>query len=245
VIDCGKIRFTLESSKLSTAEIKVIFWDIGNVCVTYDLSRFTAPFAEHIGAKEEEVQFALFAGGEGGKNYAEIFKLLECGAVSPSQFLMNLLDNLGKQNAIDYETFAQLWSSIFLKENHGLSDLISLISAKHFLLSNTNHIVHSRYISRMQLVGRHFHLQEQRVLSYRVGAMKPDAAIYLEALRRAGVTPSECLFVDDLEENIDAWKQFGGAGVVYNARTDSLAQLTHKLLLLGVHIDTQSANLTA
>jgi putative hydrolase of the HAD superfamily len=45
--------------------------------------------------------------------------------------------------------------------------------------------------------------------SSRVGLRKPDPAIYHLTCERLGVQPRECLFIDDLECNVDAARELG------------------------------------
>jgi 2-haloacid dehalogenase len=40
------------------------------------------------------------------------------------------------------------------------------------------------------------------IASFRVGAVKPSAAIYREAERRFGLDPSATVFIDDLKRNV-------------------------------------------
>ncbi len=39
-------------------------------------------------------------------------------------------------------------------------------------------------------------------LSYEVKAMKPAEGIYRDSLEKIGLRPQECVFIDDLEENV-------------------------------------------
>ena len=211
------------------ANIQAVFWDFGNVCATFDMKRFTTPFSQHLQVDSAEVGAVLF----GHMGYSPLFRSLECGTVSPCQFYHKLTSALGKADAIDYETFARMWSDIFLRENTELCDVLDRIPHCHYLLSNTNEIVRSRYMANSAIVRKHFRAPCAQILSHRVGAMKPDERIYREALRSAGIPASQCLFVDDLPENILAWKALGGHGVVYNAKHDSIDDLEHKLAYAG------------
>ena len=92
------------------------------------------------------------------------------------------------------------------------------------LLSNTNDI-HFRFIRKHYPVLRHF---DDFVLSYEVGVMKPDAGIYAEALRRAGVPPSECFFVDDKQVNVDAARKAGIDAVRFEGRERLESQLSER-----------------
>ena len=63
------------------------------------------------------------------------------------------------------------------------------------------------------------------VLSYEVGVMKPHARIYDEALKKAGVEAEECVFIDDIEENIQAAQKLGIKGILMTPQTDLEAAL--------------------
>ncbi|WP_419192729.1 HAD family hydrolase [Kolteria novifilia] len=62
------------------------------------------------------------------------------------------------------------------------------------------------------------------VLSYEVGAAKPESRIYEVALERIGCVPGECFFVDDKQENIDAACRHGLDAELF---TDADAFLQH------------------
>ncbi len=53
------------------------------------------------------------------------------------------------------------------------------------------------------------------VNSARIGAAKPEPAIYLAAAGQAGVAPSRCLFVDDVPANVHAAEALGMTGLLY------------------------------
>ena len=44
-------------------------------------------------------------------------------------------------------------------------------------------------------------------------------------MRRAGCAVDECVFIDDLPENVEAAVKFGMAGIVYRPETDLAAEL--------------------
>ena len=51
--------------------------------------------------------------------------------------------------------------------------------------------------------------------SYKVHQMKPDLEIYETFLKENDVKPQECLFLDDIPENIVAAKKAGMNGIVF------------------------------
>lgn len=75
------------------------------------------------------------------------------------------------------------------------------------------------------------HLDHQ-ILSCEVGLIKPDPAIFHEAVKRVGVRPQETLFVDDREANVNAAR---GAGMVA-IRFQSPKQLRSELEEMGFEV---------
>jgi glycosyltransferase involved in cell wall biosynthesis len=73
------------------------------------------------------------------------------------------------------------------------------------LLSNTN-AIHFAMIRENYPMLRHFH---DFILSYEVKAMKPNPAIYREAVARAGCDAGECFFTDDIRDYVEAARREG------------------------------------
>jgi putative hydrolase of the HAD superfamily len=92
--------------------------------------------------------------------------------------------------------------------------------------------MHELHIAHSPTIKKYFPFN-QRILSYHVGAIKPDHAIYHEAFLRAQAKPEECLFIDDVPVNIAAWKTLGGHGIVYNAHVHSIEYLETELEKVG------------
>ena len=94
------------------------------------------------------------------------------------------------------------------------------------LTQNTNPIHFSMLKARYPVFG-YF---DDFVLSYQVGALKPDAEIYRKAIQRAGCRPDECFFTDDIAINVDAARENGMDAVQFL----SAAQLEEELKTRGV-----------
>lgn len=54
------------------------------------------------------------------------------------------------------------------------------------------------------------------VLSSDIGMVKPDPEIFTYTCEKLGLLPQECMMVDDIQDNIDAAKDIGMCGVVFN-----------------------------
>jgi len=91
---------------------------------------------------------------------------------------------------------------------------------KTYLLSNFAQefdIVEARYDFLRQFDGG--------IISYRVRHIKPEPAIYQALLDTYQLDPNECLFIDDLEENIHGGRSMGIDGVVCKDHTQVLNEL--------------------
>nr|WP_261342823.1 HAD-IA family hydrolase [Pirellulimonas nuda] len=87
--------------------------------------------------------------------------------------------------------------------------------ARMGILSNTNP-THWRIVTdgRWPILTECF---EHAVLSYEARSMKPDRAIYEQAIDRAGVPAGEVFFVDDREDNIAGAIEAGLDAVVFRS----------------------------
>jgi HAD superfamily hydrolase (TIGR01509 family) len=94
------------------------------------------------------------------------------------------------------------------------------------VLSNTN-AIHFDMVRRNYELLRHF---DDYVLSYEVKAMKPEPAIYREAIARAQCRPEECFFTDDSPAYVEAARREGIDAV----RFESCAQLERDLAARGI-----------
>jgi putative hydrolase of the HAD superfamily len=69
------------------------------------------------------------------------------------------------------------------------------------------------------------------VISGEVGMRKPEPRIFEHALGRIGLAGAECVFVDDIEANIDAARALGIAGIHHRDVATTIAELETVLRL--------------
>lgn len=63
------------------------------------------------------------------------------------------------------------------------------------------------------------------ILSYKDHLLKPEPEIYRLLLKRYGLIADECVFIDDLQENISAAKEQGIYGIVYESYEQAVREL--------------------
>ncbi len=67
------------------------------------------------------------------------------------------------------------------------------------------------------------------ILSYKDHLLKPEPEIYQLLLKRYGLSADECVFIDDLQENIDAAKAQGIHGIVFQSYEQAAEELNRML----------------
>lgn len=71
------------------------------------------------------------------------------------------------------------------------------------------------------------------VISGEVGMRKPDEDIYRYTAELLGLEPADCVFVDDLDRNVEVAERLGMAGVVHRDNAETLPRLAE---LLGLEL---------
>ena len=198
--------------------IKTAIFDLGNVIVPFELARGYAALAPHSPYPATEIPRIIASSG--------LVPPFEVGQIQPQAFAAQLSALLSLD--VDYPRFCELWSSIFLPEPLVSERLLEGLRRRYrmLLLSNTDAIHFPWVRERYPLLG-HF---DDYVLSYQVGAAKPDARIFQVAIQRAACRAGECFFADDLPPNVEAAKLAGMDAV----RFESAAQFQRELKARGL-----------
>ena len=137
----------------------------------------------------------------------------ETGLIEPEEFVEKIAAALGI--SLTTSEFAVIWNSIFLSETLVTEEMLEELKRSYrlILLSNTN-AIHFEGLEANYPILRHF---DHQVLSHRVKMMKPDPGIYLHAATLAECSPEECLFIDDLPENVEGARAVGMHAVVFRS----------------------------
>ncbi len=185
--------------------IKTVIFDLGNVIVPFDIQRGYAAMQAHCRYSPSEIASLVRATG--------IVPRFEAGQMSSQDFVRRFSETLGLD--IGYERFCELWNGIFLPGEIVPESLLAGLHQRYRLLalSNTN-AIHFATVRREYPILKHF---DDCVLSFEVGAAKPDPHIYRVALARAGCPPSECFFTDDVASYVEAAQRSGMEAVRFES----------------------------
>jgi glucose-1-phosphatase len=185
--------------------LKALIFDLGNVLIPFDFTRAYTRIEPLCHCSVEDIRARLRATG--------LVHRFETGRIGPEQFVQEFSAAL--EFKISYPEFCRLWSSIFLPEPLIPESLLAALAGRYKLLvlSNTNPI-HFEMVHANYSLLRHF---DHFVLSHQVGATKPAARIYQEAIAQAGCAAQECFFTDDILLNVEAAREHGMDAVQFQS----------------------------
>jgi len=207
-------------------EIEAVISDFGGVLTTPLLSSFMA-VQDEIGISPENLGKAMRAiAAEDGENplYA-----LERGEMAEADFLERLGDGL--EPLLGHRPELHRFREVYFEALHPNQPMIELMrelkGAGKRMAMLTNNVREWEPVWRPMLpVDEIF---ETVVDSGFVGCRKPEARIYEMTLGRLGLPAETCLFVDDLEPNIEGARKAGMVAVHFRDNEQAIGEIWQHL----------------
>lgn len=209
--------------------LPILMFDFGNVLGFFDYGLIYARFGARLGLSASA--FQTLAESKGMKSLLAEF---EAGAMTPEDFAARVQREVGLD--ISFEEFAADWRDIF-ELNEPVAAIVADLKGQGYTLvlgSNTNAIHADFYRRRFRAAIDHF---DHVVLSHEVRAMKPSALFFEACTAVVGASAGSCVFIDDVEENVDGARAAGLQGVIYKTP----AGLVRDLRALGVEVSSGSS----
>ena len=203
--------------------ISTVISDFGGVLTT-PLMRSFAAFQDHSGIASESLGVAMQRIAE--RDGAHPLFELEKGRLTEDDFLTLLASAL--ENELGHRPELHGFREIYFKAldpNEPMVELMRGLRDRGYRMALlTNNVREWEPLWRSMLpVDEIFELI---VDSAYVGMRKPDAEIYELTLERlGGPEPSECLFVDDVEVNVEAARALGLAAVHYRDNEQAIPEI--------------------
>ena len=199
--------------------IKTIFFDIGGVLIDIHPERTYQYLSDSADVEVSMVKESF---------PWDAHDQYERGIINNEDWFITYKESLPQPCCLKRSDFWNAWK-LLLGEEKNTVNILEALNKQYsiWLLSNTNpkHIqdeIEKRYLFPSLINGA--------VYSFDVGVRKPEKEIYEIAMQRANANPQECLFIDDLLENIQAAKQIGIEGIHFI----SSEQLKQELVHLGI-----------
>ena len=191
----------------------VVVFDLGKVLVDFDWSIAAKKIAACSTAPPEQFHEFLAT--------SPLLWQYECGQLTRQNFFEAI------QSAIGFQETAAEFNGYFAEIFAEIAPMIELHAElrrrgfKTYILSNTNDLA----IGHIRRNYPFFQNFDGYVLSYEVGAMKPEAKIYEALEAMTGKRGAEIIYIDDRLENIEAGAARGWRTILHETPEKSRADL--------------------
>jgi FMN phosphatase YigB (HAD superfamily) len=180
----------------------VIICDLGNVLAFYNRDITYKKMAAHLPHEADEIGERIEGSG--------LRQKFELGEIDETAFFLQVINLFDPPHEMGYDMFCHFYGEIFTT-NRGLLKFLKRYEGKttFVLLSNTSSlhfdVIQKKHPEILELFnGKH-------LLSYEQGMLKPDKEMFAKAIEMAecDITYADCLFLDDVEENINVAASLG------------------------------------
>ncbi|MEK6904287.1 MAG: HAD family phosphatase [Nanoarchaeota archaeon] len=195
----------------------MIIFDNGGVFVTTSSSIFLLSFKKFTGASLSELR----------KAYWYLSKPLDTGKEAEINFYRKFTKKI-KFNCSIKELLKIRYSKI--KRIPGTGGILRKVIKKYKVaMMNNEYKECMKFLLKKYPYFKYF---KKRVTSCEVGFRKPESQIYKIMLKKLGVKPEECLFIDDLKDNTKTARKLGINTITFrNAK-----QLKDNLKKFGIFV---------
>ncbi len=206
-----------------SARLTTVISDFGGV-LTSPLIESFASVQDRSGVPMEELGKAM-ARIEEADGKHPLFEL-EKGRIGEPEFLDRLADEL--EPALGHRPEMRQFAELYFEALHPNDEMIELMrelkasGLRMAMLTNNVREWEPRWRSMLPVD----EIFELVVDSAFVGCRKPEPEIYELTLERLGGTPAEeCLFIDDVEPNVEAARALGMSAVHYRGNVQAIGEI--------------------
>jgi len=174
----------------------LIVFDLGNTLIRFDHRIAADKIVQRFDVDGDALYDAMFD--------SELTREFGTGKISPNDFHARFSALYGVR--LGFGEFSRIWSDIFWEDEEACR-LAKRLRGKVplCLMSNIDEIHYAHIRKRFDVIGIFDHF----ILSYEVGALKPDRRIYESARDASKVPFSRMLYIDDRQELVDAAASYG------------------------------------
>lgn len=196
--------------------IRAVFFDLGGVIVRTEYQTPRQKLAERLGMEYDDLSRIVFDSDTGLQ--------ASIGTITSEQHWESVMKRL-KRSAEEMTAIREEFFAGDIVDRQLLEFLRSLRGKiQTGLISNAWSDLRE-YLRREKMIDAFDHI----IISAEVGVAKPDPKIFQIALEKAGVSPSEAVFVDDFYVNIEGCEKVGMQGIHFKDAPSTLQQLKQLL----------------
>ena len=194
--------------------MKNLIFDVGGVLIGY---RWKEMFTDDFGLSDEgaeELAVRIFDDPlwpDFDRGLIEVDDLVEhyCALYPDSECYFKRLFYENDKMATDREA---VWEKIAELKSRGYAIYILSNYSEFLFKKHTDHMSFRKII-------------DGGIVSYEVGAIKPEPKIYEKLLDKYSLDPATCIFYDDIEKNVEAARSLGLESYLVTSEEDLLDKL--------------------
>jgi len=199
---------------------RFLYFDLGNVLVSFTVERYCRQLGEVACLDPDTVHQVIFGGG--------LQTEYELGRISSRAFYDAFCRET--KTTPDFHALCRAGGDIFELKPGVVSLVGELRRAGHRMgiLSNTCEMHWEHCLHRFAILREAF---ERYALSFQIGAMKPEPAMFVAAAGLAGVQPHEVFFTDDTPGHVAGARAAGFDAVIFASAPQLAEELRSRGLL--------------
>jgi putative hydrolase of the HAD superfamily len=192
---------------------RAIIFDIGRVLVRLDIAGAMGGLAGMISLTPQETWAAI--------EHDPRWHDWQEGRMSPRDWQLHICRRLGVN--LSFEQFSDIWNRVLDPTPVLDSAFLESLSKRYCLavLSNTDPI----HVAELEKRFDFFRFFKHRIYSYVVGASKPSPLIFRAALQACKTTADNAIYIDDIPAYVEAARQLGMTGIVFQSPDQLRADL--------------------
>ena len=203
----------MEPDKLEPKKFRAIIFDIGRVLVRLDIAGAMGGLAGSISLTPQETWAAI--------EHDPRWRDWQEGRMAPRDWQLHICRRLGVN--LTFEQFSSIWNRVLDPTPVLDSTFLESLSNRYCLavLSNTDAI----HVAELERHFDFFRFFKHRIYSCVVGASKPSPLIFRAALQACKTTADNAIYIDDIPSYVEAARQLGMAGIVFQSPVQLIGDL--------------------
>ena len=161
------------------------------------------------------------------ESYKDLIIEAELGKIDTDELCRKIMKQLGYFN--EWPNLRKIMPAEFISREETFS-LLKQLKSKYRLALLTNLAIDQ--LEEIDKIWRLRQFFEIMVVSCEIGLRKPDPKIFNYLLKKLDLISQECLFIDDLENNIEAAQKLGFITIHFTNQKKSMAEIRKALGLL-------------
>ncbi len=183
--------------------IKAIFFDLGGVVLTQNTKARLQTISEVFSVSDKDLESVF-------KKYNNDWST---GKITVKIMARKLKNRFKHKKPIPQ--LLKTWEETYKKKTRPNRELINFIDKLRkkyqlYLLTNTVDLHHN--VNSKRDIFNHF---DGVFASFIIGKRKPEQNFYTHVLDELKLKPGECMFIDDINENVEAAKKLGIKGIQF------------------------------